>query len=136
MRWSLEVPVDGNEYEHEITMAARRSILSVGVCPLCQGKLCKQDIRPLGFDCPHCFKALKPCYFSGYLWVRGLGSVGAGLIWAWHNGWTGSFVIFVLGFYALPVMLFWDLFVFEFLRPKKIEPAAPSSSFLTLGLNS
>ncbi len=104
------------------------------VCPFCRGGLRRKDIRLYRFDCPHCFKALKPCFFPGYLWVRSLTSFGMGLAWAWHRGWTGSFVIFVVSFYALPVMILWDLVVRDFFLPKKIVPA--TSTFQTLGLTS
>src|SRR5271163_2165320 len=93
------------------------------VCPFCQGSVSRKDIRAFRFDCPHCFKGLAPCYFRGYLWVRGFSCFGAALVVAWHAGWTGSFVIFVVGFYFLPMVLVWDWAVREFFLPSKIEPA-------------
>ncbi len=105
------------------------------VCPLCRGRLVKDNIRLYRFNCPHCFKALNPCFFPGYRWVRYLITLGAALAWAWHRGWSGSFVIFVVSFYQLPLLFLWDLIVRDFFLPTKFE-AAPSLSFQTLGLNS
>jgi len=34
-----------------------------------------------------------------------------------------SFLIFVVSFYALPVVVLWDTIVFKLFSPKKFEPA-------------
>jgi len=103
-------------------------------CPLCGGRLVRNHIRLARFDCPHCLKTLRPGFFPGHLWIRGFICCGAGLALAWHNGWTDSFVIFVVSFYVLPMMFLWDLTVYHFFLPKHFEPVA--SSFPVLDLSS
>src|SRR5271155_3727835 len=48
-------------------------------CPLCHGILFPKDIRVFRFDCPHCLKTLTPCFFPGYMWIRALVCLGAGV---------------------------------------------------------
>jgi len=106
------------------------------LCPTCGGNLPKDKIRLYAFDCPHSSERLEPIFFPGYQWAKFLITLGLALVWAWHGGWTGSFVIFVISFYQLPLFVFlWDLILCEFYLPRKFE-AAPSSSFLTLDLRS
>jgi hypothetical protein len=104
------------------------------LCPTCGGNLPKNRIRLFAFDCPHCSERLEPIFFLGYQWVKFLLTLGLALALAWHGGWTGSSVIFVISFYQLPLYVFlWDLILREFYLPRKFK-AAPSSSFLTLDL--
>ena|ERR1700674_1076612 len=106
------------------------------LCPACRGRLPKDRIRLHPFDCPHCSERLEPLFFHGYQLVKFLITFGLALAWAWHSGWTGSSVIFVISFYQLPLYVFlWDLILCEFYLPRKFE-AAPSSAFLTLDLRS
>jgi hypothetical protein len=49
------------------------------------------------------------------------------------RGWDWSFLIFVVSFYALPILVLWDVIVFKFFPPKKFE--AVSGPFQTLGIN-
>ena len=104
------------------------------VCPLCQRRLTKNNISLGRFDCPHCFKRLQPSFFPGYRLVQYLITLGVALAWAWHR-WDGSFGIFLVGFYQLPLIFLWNLIVRGFFLPLKFE-AAPSSSFQTLDLDS
>ncbi len=130
------------DYDHRVDTLSQRAPLRPFLseliedvfycrCPVCQGGLRRKDIQLHRFNCPHCFRQLRPCFFPGYLWVRALIIFGLGLAWAWHSGWTDSFVIFVASFYGLPVAFLWDLVVREFFLPKKLEPIT-----LTLSLGS
>jgi len=49
------------------------------------------------------------------------------------RGWDWSFLIFVVSFYALPVLVLWDVIVFKLFPPKKFDPV--SGPFQTLGIN-
>jgi len=44
-----------------------------------------------------------------------------------------SFLIFVVSFYALPMLFLWDVIVFKLFPPTKFESV--SSPFQTLGIN-
>jgi hypothetical protein len=95
------------------------------ICPLCGGKLLSQDIPPGKFNCKHCVKELQPRFFRGYVWVRGLCCCAVGGTAAWHAGYGGSFIVFVIGVYALPVLIAWDLIVNKYLLPKQLEAVPP-----------
>src|ERR1700730_14997592 len=105
------------------------------VCPTCQGSLPKDRVRLRRFDCPHCFERLEPIFFPGYHWARFFITLGLALAWASHGGWMGSFVIFVISFYQLPLIFLWDWIFPEFYLPNEFK-AVPASSFLTLDLRS
>jgi hypothetical protein len=45
----------------------------------------------------------------------------AGAIVAWKRGLGGSFVIFVLAFFALPFLLMWDRIILPLFPPKSLE---------------
>ena len=49
------------------------------------------------------------------------------------RGWDWSFLWFVVSFYALPVLVLWDVIVFQVFPPKKFELV--SSPFQTLRIN-
>ena len=104
------------------------------VCPLCRERLTNENISLGRFDCPHCLKSLRPSFFRGYRWVQYLITLVVALACAWHR-WDGSFGIFLVGFYQLPLLFLWNLIVRDFFMPMKFEPA-PSSSFQTLDLTS
>ena len=94
----------------------------------------QRDYQSQRFDCPHCLKSLRPSFFRGYRWVQYLITLVVALACAWHR-WDGSFGIFLVGFYQLPLLFLWNLIVRDFFMPMKFEPA-PSSSFQTLDLTS
>ena len=95
------------------------------ICPLCKGELLSEDVPPGKFTCKHCCKLLQPSYFRGYLWVRGLCCGAGGVIWAFHSRFGGSFLVFVIALYALPLMVAWDLIVQKLFLPKRLEPVGP-----------
>jgi hypothetical protein len=49
------------------------------------------------------------------------------------RGWPWSFLIFVVSFYALPMLVTWDVLAFRLFPPTKFEPV--SSPIQTLGIN-
>jgi len=49
------------------------------------------------------------------------------------RGFDWSFLIFVVSFYALPMLFLWDVIVFKLFPPTKFESV--SSPFQTLGIN-
>src|SRR5262249_49531484 len=95
------------------------------ICPLCDGELLSQDVPPGKFNCIHCGKLLEPSYPRGYLWVRILFCYGIAAMWAWHAGYGGSFVVFMIGFYALPLLVAWEVIVNKFFLPKRLKPVDP-----------
>jgi hypothetical protein len=105
------------------------------ICPHYFGTVPRKSIRLFNFDCPHCFKTLRPAFFPGYARVRYVVCVASGWALAWRHGFTDSFVVFVIGFYALPAFRLWDWIVSKFFLPKVLEPAA-SSYVQVLGLSS
>ena len=92
------------------------------ICPLCAGELLSKDI-PIGpFNCKHCAKRLPPHFFPGYRWLAGLLCASIGTIWAWHEGHTGSFVVFFIGIYTFPVRVAWEIVVNKFFLPRQLDP--------------
>ena len=105
----------------------------VGQCPECNGILTPHVIRPGPFNCPYCSKDIRPVRRRSYLWLRFTVCGIIAVVTAKLRGWDWSFLIFVVSFYALPMLVLWDVIVFKFFPPKKFELV--SSSFQTLGIN-
>jgi predicted RNA-binding Zn-ribbon protein involved in translation (DUF1610 family) len=104
----------------------------VGQCPACNGILTPDVIRPVSFNCPYCSKYIRPVRRRGYFWLRFAVCGIIAVITARVRGWDWSFLIFVVSFYALPVLVLWDVIVFKLFPPKQFEPV--SGPFQTLGI--
>ncbi len=103
-----------------------------GFCPLCHAELPPELIRRLRFDCPQCGKTLQGVRSTAYKLVRGLFIVAFGIVGAMKAGFEGSFLVFVVAFYALPGIFLWES-VAQWLFPAKtFEPV--KGPFQTLGL--
>lgn len=107
---------------------------SMGACPLCNRTLYGEDIRFGKFACPGCHRMLKPKRFPGYHWLRLAVCYGAGLAYAWTHGWNGSFVIFVVSFYALPALVLWAVIEVRLFPPKMFAPTSASAAVQTLDI--
>ena len=114
-------------------MALSSALDRIGECPECKGILTPETIRPGPFNCPPCEKYIRPIRRRSYLWVRFTVCGVIAVVTARLRGWDWSFLIFVVSFYALPVLVFWDVIVFKMFPPTKFEPV--SSPFQTLGIN-
>ena len=115
-------------------MIAESVLDRVGECPECEAVLTRGSIRPGPFNCRGCSKYIRPVRRRSYLWLRGLScGIVAVLIAKFRTGFDWPFLIFVVGFYALPVLFFWDLIGFAMFLPTKFEPVG--SPFQTLGIN-
>jgi len=101
-------------------------------CPLCSGEIPPEDVRLVPFTCAHCGKRIKPADRPSYLWLRTLLCLGIAIGAARSRGWDWSFLIFVIGFYALPVFFLFDRIRFTLFPPKKFEPAQPYVQTLDL----
>ena len=80
--------------------------ISLPTCPACG-----IDLNPEGrtrFDCPGCGKTLVVARSRVYWICRYLGIYGLAATWAWRRGWDPSFIVFVVSFYAFPVMWLWN----------------------------
>src|SRR5581483_904721 len=95
----------------------------VGTCPLCGGILTREVIQPVPFDCPHCSARIRPSHRPSYLWLRFTVTVGIGIAAARLRGFDWSFLVFVVGFFALPALFFWDAIVWRLFPPRRFEPA-------------
>lgn len=105
--------------------------LALGSCPVCLSALYARDVKVHAFNCPHCGKALIPERGRAYFWFRFLFIWGGAFAWAWHS-WHDSFMIFVVGFYAMPLLFAWMEIERTYLPPRKFK--RPDSPFLTLGI--
>ena len=114
-------------------MIADSALNRIGECPECKGILTPQTIRPGPFNCPYCAKYIKPVRRRSYLWLRLVICGVIAVVTARLRGWDWSFLIFVVSFYALPVLVLWDTIVFKLFPPTKFEVVA--SPFQTLGIN-
>ncbi len=114
-------------------MALSSALDRIGECPECKGILTRETIRPGPFNCPYCEKYIRPIRRRSYLWLRFAACGVIAVVTARLRGWDWSFLIFVVSFYALPVLVFWDVIVFKMFPPTKFEPV--SSPFQTLGIN-
>lgn len=113
-------------------MRADSALDRVGECPECKGILTPHTIRLGPFNCPYCTKYIRPVRRPSYLWLRFLVCAVIAVATAKLRGWDWSFLIFVVSFYALPVLVLWDLIVFRLFPPTKFE--AVPSQFQTLGI--
>jgi hypothetical protein len=66
------------------------------------------------------------------MWLRTSGCLGVAIAAAKLRGFDWSFLVFVIGLYALPVFVFWDTIAFNLFPPTKFEPV--QSPFQTLGI--
>src|ERR1035437_5177345 len=104
-----------------------------GDCPECKGILTPETIRPGPFNCPYCAKYIRPIRRRSYIWLRIVGCGVIAVVTARLRGFDWSFLIFVVSFYALPVLFLWDVIVFKLYPPTRFESV--SSPFQTLGIN-
>ena len=104
-------------------------------CPLCSMWLLPKQIRVWRFNCPNCRKSLRAVYFPGYLWVRVIVIYAGAFVLAWQRGWHDSFIVFVFGFYVLPMLIIWEFFIHPLVPVRRVEPAPRSMFFTTLDLS-
>jgi len=114
-------------------MALSSALDRIGQCPECNGIFTPDVIRPGPFNCPYCSKYMRPVRRRSYLWLRFAVCGIIAVVTAKLRGWDWSFLIFVVSFYALPVLVLWDVIVFKLFPPKKFELV--SGPFQTLGIN-
>jgi hypothetical protein len=105
----------------------------IGDCPECKGILTPETIRPGPFNCPYCAKYIRPIRRRSHLWLRIVVCGVIAVVTARLRGFDWSFLIFVVSFYALPVLFLWDVIVFKLFPPTRFESV--SSPFQTLGIN-
>lgn len=101
-------------------------------CPVCGAGICPEGRS--SFECPHCGKSLVVAESQAYRWTRLLCTYAIAAIWAWSR-WESSFIVFVVSFYAFPVMIVWRLIernLRSVFPPKYSVPAR--SHFQTLGI--
>ncbi len=110
-------------------------VLGLAQCPNCSAVLTRPTIRAWRFDCPECVKQIRPVHRSSYWWVRGgvcaALAIGAALL----KGFPWSSVIFVVSFYALPALFFWDILVMDLLPPMRFERTRSSVQVLGIEKN-
>jgi hypothetical protein len=114
-------------------MSVSSALDRVGDCPVCKGILTPETIRPGPFNCPYCAKYIRPIRRRSYLWLRIVVCGVVAVMTARLRGFDWSFLIFVVSFYALPMLFLWDVIVFKLFPPTKFESV--SSPFQTLGIN-
>jgi hypothetical protein len=114
-------------------MALPSALVRLGECPQCKGILTLETKRPGPFNCPYCGKHIRPIGRRGYLWLRFAVCGVIAVVTARWRGWDWSFLIFVVSFYAFPVLTLWDVILFKMFPPTKFEPVR--SPFQTLGIN-
>jgi predicted RNA-binding Zn-ribbon protein involved in translation (DUF1610 family) len=113
-------------------MRADSALDRIGECPECKGILTPQTISLGPFNCPYCGKYIRPVRRRSYLWLRVVICGVIAVATAKLTGWDWSFLIFVVSFYALPMLVLWDTIVFRLFPPTKFEAVA--SQFQTLGI--
>lgn len=72
-------------------------------CPICDAELNPEGRARI--DCPKCGNTLFASRPRAYHVFRLVVLYGTAAIWAWKRGWPPSAIIFVVSFYAIPVLL-------------------------------
>jgi hypothetical protein len=104
--------------------------LPLGVCPGCGVEVYPEDVRLTYFNCPICSAALEPVRNRLHGMLIMIFSYGAGFLRAWTR-WHDSFVIFLVGFCAIPFLFLAIDFHRRFFPAHNFER---QSSFLALNI--
>src|SRR3981081_4594876 len=105
--------------------------LSPQHCPVCRASVATELIGAPSCECPNCHTELIRLRGRGYMWLRAVICCGAAVAICWTKH-LGSFMVFVVSFYALPLFFIWDSEISKFFPPTKLEPA--TGPYQTLGL--
>lgn len=100
-------------------------------CPVYRTQVAPELIGVARFECANCHAELVRMRGRGYWWLRLAVCYGAAIVICWTKH-LGSFMIFVVSFYALPFFFIWDREISKFFAPTRLERA--TGAFQTLGL--
>ncbi|HET9408017.1 MAG TPA: hypothetical protein VFO39_12330 [Candidatus Sulfotelmatobacter sp.] len=92
-------------------------------CPICGAEVKSEGRARL--ECPGCRNTLVVHQSRLYRIFRTLAVYGTAAVWAWKRGWEPSFIVFVVSFYAIPVLLFLtflEAHVRRLFPPKRFDP--------------
>ncbi len=120
----------GSIIRREIRVLLQLAHPELPVCPACQKQIETGGAEM--FKCPHCSTLLRAQRPRGYWTIRVIVCFGTAAIWAWKRGWDASFVIFVVAFYAIPVMIAWGYIQGTFFPSKRYEAIPPAIQKLGL----
>jgi hypothetical protein len=75
---------------------------------------------------------LRESHSAVYMWSRVIGCYGIAALVAWKRGWEPSFIIFIVSFYAIPVLIAWRAIEQSIFPRKKFEIVPPTYQTLNL----
>src|SRR5215467_3755470 len=92
-------------------------------CPVCGLPVRHEFLAANRITCESCGTELAKARFRGYKWLRFGVCFGIAVAICWRKHW-GSFTIFVVSSYALPLLFFWDLQIARFFPIARLVPVS------------